>query len=368
MKNYLYLGLSLITLAGCKKIDLESMRPNNSMFGGQCLNTKDETPEKSSPYRHLKFSDSFDPNQTGACYTKKPKCGTRLDWFAAGDCEFDEKNPRYTGLKDLNKCIWQPWQGYNYWATNKQMTYTAEGVEVKNGKLILKVMPNPDYDPSKGYCGDTDPAHEWDNQYFNRNCKFISGAVFSKYHNAEYHGYNAMYGRIEMKARFTQTTPNAAYPALWMWPDAIGKGYPNTATGADLITRPGGDQEPRQIGEIDILESDGGTSMDYAFQSYHQWEFKDKIHAYWTKGRTAKMSEWHTYGVEWAPSYIKFYIDGCYTYQIKKGDKSTHGNFGIPMTISDTASFMMMTIGASNHPLDPHNGDTFEIDEVRVYD
>jgi hypothetical protein len=381
MKNFIILCTFTLCFFGCKKESLQemkdkisNMRPNNLMFGQQCINNpKNDPVSAKSPYRNRKFHDGFNgpsgSSSPATCFTMKPKCGLRLDWFQGGECNFDENLPRYSKIKDLDKCVWKVWHdGYNFWQTNKQFTFRADAVEVSGGTLKLKVLPNPDYDPTKGNCGEEDKANPWSQSYFNTNCPLMSGGIDSKYLDTNMKGYNALYGRIEMKARMHITTTNAAYPALWMWPTQVGTGNPYVATGSDLLGHSNGNEEPRQIGEIDILEFDGGDSRNYAFQSYHQWEFKNKIHAYTTQGRTLKMTDYHTYGVEWSPTSLKFYIDDCYTYEIKKGSTSTHGNRDLSFTISDTASFMMMTIAAGAHAVDANNRDVFEIDEVNIYE
>lgn len=359
MKNFIIV-LSFLTTVGCKKMEFPN--PNNVMFGAQCLNDKQHPPSKSSPYQRLKWSDGFDSGQSGSCYTMKARCMLRGDWFMGGECPFNSSNDsKYAGLKDLNKCVWKVW---HEGTTDPHLTYKADAVEVRDGKLRLKVIPNPYYQPGKGNCGEEDPS-EISNR--NTNCKFMAGGVDSKYFDGTTHGYNALYGRIEMKARFLPTVYRASYPALWMWPEKIGQGHPITANAAQTVPHPGGWNEPKYLGEIDILESDGNNSRDYVIQSYHQW-MVNNVNAYTTKGRTVKLSDDHTFGVEWSPTSVKFYIDDCYTHEIKTGDKSINGSRDIEYVISDTASWMLLTTGTMGKPLDPGINDVFEIDEVRIYE
>lgn len=367
--------LSSSVFTACKKESMDEMRekfklakenlnikPNNSMFGGQCMNDNDHTPSKVSPYQVVRFRDDFGPGKTGPCYTMKPKCDVRLDWWMGGDCPFDEKLPQYAGLKDLNKCAWKPWHGGS---TNKDLVSRADAVEVSGGTLKLKVLANPDYNPSKGNCGDEDTTLVGNR---NMNCKLMAGSVDSKYHDSSMKGASFLYGRIEMRARFTTTTGHASYPALWTWNDTIGKGYPDIAHSAQEVPHPSGlMMEPKYIGEIDILESDGSDTRNYGFQSYHHWPVGTKINAFTSKGRTLNMSEWHTYGAEWSPGSVKFYIDGCYTHEVKNGDKSQMGDHDIPYIITDTSSFIMMNVFTSGKPIDLNNRDIFEVDEVTVY-
>jgi hypothetical protein len=363
--NKLILILILsIHFSACKKVDLSSIKPNNNLFGQQCINDPKKNPVSSdSPYRNEVFKDTFDGG-SGTCYTQKPKCAERLDYFSGGDCKFDANEAKYSGLKNLNKCVWKVWHGWNFWNSARQMTFNPEAIEVSGGTLKLKVLPNPYYNAKNGNCGDVNPAAgEWAGDRFNQNCKLITGAVDSKYVDHETKGRNARYGRIEIRARFKPTTPRSSYPALWMWPDKLGQGHPHNPTAANTI---GGEPDP--IGEIDILELNAADSRDYIFQSLHNWRFKlTNKSSYVSNSRAVNMADYHTYGVEWSEGKIKFIIDECYTTEIKNGDRN---NRGAPanMSVPDTASFIMMWSGGGGSLIDDHNRDVFEIDEVRIYE
>jgi hypothetical protein len=352
---HLSLIFGLTFLSSCKKVEI-----NPDFFkGGQCSNNVVKDPvSKSSPYRNLVFSDDFSPG-SGTCYTQKLSCTLRLDWWMAGDCPFDDNKPEYASLKNLNKCTWKVWNGYSYWATNKQLTFDARAVEVKDGRLILKILPNPDYDPAKGNCGDKG-SNEYALNYMNQNCKLIAGAVDSTdYAAGNSRGRNAKFGRIEMKARYVHTTPTGgAFPAFWMWPSTKGGGTPYSVA-----------ENPDYAGEIDILEMDNAAQKNYAIQTYHNWN-KD------TPGLSASVSKKinidaeddHIYGVEWSPTSIKWYIDDCYTFEVKAGDLSTGGDKNRAMKISETGSFIMLWNGALGWKLDLNNKDRLEVDEVRIYE
>ena len=385
MKKIIALTICLCVLSACKKEPLwekkiesdinalRGIRPNPSFLTGagatagtsQCINDSDHPVQSSSPFTTPIFHDDFSTSKDPACYTIKPKCLIRGDWSMPGDCPFDETLPRYSGLKKLDKCTWRVWHDGS---SMSNVVTMADGVEVSyssdvgRNTLKLKMVPNPDYNPSKGQCGTIDSTQPGN---YNMNCPLIAGAVDSNYVDSQHHGQNALYGRIEMTARFLTTTSNASYPALWMWPEKLGDGYPLTATAAEQVPH-GSYFEPKHIGELDILESNGRSDKDYAFQSYHQWDTSNS-NAFVTRGRVVHMSDWHIYGVEWTNGYLKFYIDGCYTYQINRNDKSNYGNTGIPLSISDTASFMMMTLATDGGAVDPNNRDIFEIKDVTVF-
>lgn len=345
------------SIFSCKKEDLSKFKFNpKSLTGAQCSNSKPVS--EVSPYRRLAFSDSFEPGSSGdPCYSQKPSCDLRLDWWMSGSCP--KLIEDYSGIKDLNKCIWKVWHGYSYWATNKQLTFDGRAVEVKNGRLILKILPNPDYDSSKGNCGDKGP-NEFALNYYNTNCKLIGGAVDSTdYAPGNSRGVSALYGRIEMKARYVHTTPSGgAFPAFWMWPNPVGKGTPHTTT-----------VKPDYAGEIDILEMDNAANKNNSLQTYHNWrDVKPGISAAVGHGFDLNASDDHVYGVEWSPTSLKWYIDDCYITEVKQGQLSTHGDIGVPMQISKTPSFLMLWQGALGWHLDLNNTDRLEVDEVRIYE
>lgn len=172
-----------------------------------------------------------------------------------------------------------------------------------------------------------------------------------------------LYGRIEIRARFITNTKRSSYPALWMWPNQLGKGYPHNPTAA---LQDGGEPDP--ICEMDILELNGADSANYIFQSLHNWRFKrTSKSSYVSNSRSVFMADYHNYGLEWKGDTLRFTIDDCYTTEIKRGDKN---NRGIPgnMSIPDTASFVMLWAGGGGATVDLDNRDIFEIDWVKIYE
>ena len=365
-----------VSLTACKKEPLaeleKAMHNKNPSFitAPQCEDSKRIS--KNSRYQNPVFTEDFKPHPGDPCYTQKPMCGTRLDWFMDSDCPFDASDPRYAGIKDLNKCVWNVWQGYNFWAaTSKQITFDASAIEVRDGRLILKMLPNPNYDASKGGCGDTS-SNLYALNYYNVNCPVISGGLDSKFIDNNMHkGRNALYGRIEMKARYVATSAVGGYSALWMWPNQIGKGYPHNPTSASLLTNQNGDQEPTMTGEIDINEANFNGPHDLLFQTYHNWNHGTKGSASIAKTtQPIDMSVDHVYGVEWSPTAITYYYDDCVTKVINVGDISTGDgpNTGLKMKISDVASFMILSIGAGWTSFDASARDQFIVSEVQIFE
>jgi len=354
--RFLVLGLLALTAVGCKKTELEgitSIKPNNSSLGVQCLNKRPI--ESETRFRSLVFFDGFDDAIPGdPCYSKAPNCSTRLDWLNNNKCNFDANDEKYRGLRNLNKCTWKVWNGYNFWA-DKNLRYSPDAISVDSGTLKLKMMKNPDYDPNGPKCGTRSQADSGNDKFYNLNCPVTLGGIDSKYGDTAYPGRSVLRGRIEMKARYVvKNSSGVGYMALWMWPNWAGKGVPYASNNSTLDA------------EIDIMEADVREGKNYMFQSYHNWNPAGGT-AFIAKGRTLNLSDWHRYGVEWTADSMKFYVDDCYTFEVKNGDLSTNGQRDKVMQISDRASYMMLNLSA-NHLTNFEAQDYMEIDEVKIFE
>jgi beta-glucanase (GH16 family) len=117
------------------------------------------------------------------------------------------------------------------------------------------------------------------------------------------------YGRYEIRARM----PNALVPgihfAFWLWPRDL-NAYP--------VTFGDGDHDRWTNGELDVLEW-------YSRYPYHQVPYIHYAHTYvqtstgkWVPNDpnitkaclVGRMSDWHTYALEWTPTSIRMLFDG----------------------------------------------------------
>ncbi|KYK58724.1 gram-negative bacteria-binding protein 1 precursor [Drechmeria coniospora] len=108
------------------------------------------------------------------------------------------------------------------------------------------------------------------------------------------------YGKVEVVAKLPKG--NWLWPAIWMMPE-------------DSVYGPW----PRS-GEIDIMEARGNTH-DYAeggrnlYYGTLHWGPTTETNSYWRTTHAKKIrrgdyaSDFHTFGVQWTPRYIYFYID-----------------------------------------------------------
>lgn len=108
------------------------------------------------------------------------------------------------------------------------------------------------------------------------------------------------YGMIEVEAKLPKG--DWIWPAIWMMPEDDTYG-----------------PWPRS-GEIDIMESRGNGrdysegGRDFSYGTLH-WGPTPKSDAYWKTTKAKKIrkgfysDKFHTYGIQWTPDYIYFYID-----------------------------------------------------------
>lgn len=159
-----------------------------------------------------------------------------------------------------------------------------EAVFVDKGTLVCRALPTPEREKATG---ETQPM--------------ISGAVESR-------GlFDFQYGKIEGRIRTHKHAGN--FPAFWLMPTpgAGHKGWP-------------------WEGEIDIWEQ-----IDSEDVSYHT------IHSNWSynlkqtqlpksshSGRNIDMDQYHTYGLEWTPTQLKWTVDGKEVGVYNKSTNKSH--------------------------------------------
>ena len=173
----------------------------------------------------------------------------------------DEFNQPDGSRPDSSKWVSCERQGatWNRWLADRPEVYF-----INDGKLVTRAIPNP--------YQDEDPV------------PMITGGVKSQ------GKFAFTYGKVECRALSNPWIGN--FPAIWMMPADNSKGWPNA-------------------GEIDIWEV-----IDTDERSYHT------IHSNWSYnlGNTnnpkssfntpVKLDRYHTYGLEWDATSLKWYVDG----------------------------------------------------------
>ncbi|WP_249414100.1 MULTISPECIES: glycoside hydrolase family 16 protein [Alteribacter] len=147
-----------------------------------------------------------------------------------------------------------------YWPAEKNnelQYYTPENVSVRNGNLILSSKIEIYEDRS-----------------------YTSGAVHSK------DKFSFKYGKIEMRARLPEG--KGMFPAFWLLPNIDHTWLPEI----DILEMLG--DKPNEIWMVVHWEDEEGN-LSSDFSSYYGSDY--------SKG-------YHTYGIEWNPSEIRWFIDG----------------------------------------------------------
>lgn len=173
---------------------------------------------------------------------------------------------------DANKWLKVDWAQHD-----EPQLYLASNIAVSNGNLVIKVNNNPTYCP-------TNPPTVWGvcwpcaNKWYN----YTSGWVETK------QSYNTKFGYIESRMKLPYGY--GFWPAFWTF-----KG--DGVTGSNAA-------------EIDIFEMLGHSPSNVITTNIHL-NFPDgNIYLQKHIPINYNYNTWHTYGIEWSPSKIIWYVDG----------------------------------------------------------
>ena len=112
-----------------------------------------------------------------------------------------------------------------------------------------------------------------------------------------------LYGYFEFRVRFPQVG-KGMFPAIW------------------LYHAPG--NETKTSAEIDIFEVFGYATGQPFTTSYHG-NSSGEIGT-----QNIDLTQWHVYGFDWQPTYLKFYLDNTFKYELTGSEASW---FDVPMQI-----------------------------------
>lgn len=125
-------------------------------------------------------------------------------------------------------------------------------------------------------------------------CKAPRGSFSTRYTSGSvmtYSKFTQTYGRFEMKAKFSTTKQPGLQSAFWMYPEVTDAVWPIN-------------------GEIDIAEWYSKYYDRVIPFLHYQFSYLDP-NATNNNCKVANVgSAWHTYAVEWTPTYISFIYDG----------------------------------------------------------
>jgi len=182
---------------------------------------------------------------------------------------------------------------YNRWDVDRN-AWNVEVVDNPNNNEIQQYRDNRDnvrIEVDTSNTSDGILVLEARRQNFSQNLgAWTSGRINTK------NKMEITYGKVEVSAKLPSLP--GSWPAIWM----LGSNYGSAGWPAS--------------GEIDIMEMGRNTGWNYINSTVH-WEYNG--HASYGTGNNqsgsplllnAASTSFHVYGLEWAPDFIKTYVDG----------------------------------------------------------
>lgn len=233
----------------------------------------------------------------------------------------DEFNGPALDKSRWTTCYWWDQHGCTIVTNNELEWYQPGNVSIQDGKLVLQAMRQD----VQGLDGKTYP--------------YTSGMVSSGRASSDLSqspGFAFQYGFAEIRARIPQG--KGLWPAFWMLP----------------ITH---QSKP----EIDVMEILGDntkqTHMNYHYVGFNQEEADAS--AKWDGPDFSQ--DWHTFGVDWEPDQITWYVDGVVRF------KFTEASY-----IPAEPMYLLLNLAVGGDwPGNPDGSTAFpsnyEVDYLRVY-
>jgi len=252
----------------------------------------------------------------------------------------------------LNTNIWKVKNNFDHYGGEPQVyTSRTDNVFIDNGNLVLRVR-------NENYSCPQPAINQWGCARQNNTGQlynYTSGWVESK------QDYNTKYGYIE--ARIKLPYGHGFWPAFWTF---VGDGVPYNTN----------------AGEIDIFEMLGSEPTSTITTNVHH-DYCSPSRPDYNNGNCSNLPSdyleltptgfswdgtWHTYGIEWSPSKLIWYIDGIPSrvyHQTGQTDLAT----GMPMYPVDPVRIIL---NLALEPWSPPNSSTpfpsdMRVDYVRTY-
>ena len=180
----------------------------------------------------------------------------------------------------LNTSIWNVMDNFDHWG--EKQVFLARNTYIENGNLVLE-LKNETYSCPPWAI---DPNYHCVYQYTTGGAPYshTAGRVEGKT------AYNTQYGYIEARIKFPYHY--YLYPSFWTFK---GDGVINASN----------------AGEIDIAEMLGEKGSDVIHTNIHHYYPNAGLYAKDIKPYAYQWTDWHTYGVEWSPTRITWYLDGA---------------------------------------------------------
>lgn len=229
------------------------------------------------------------------------------------------------------------WQAIDQTRTGGQSKWDPSMIEVKNGKLIIKILRMPDGLP-----------------------RYISGAIRSrKDYDPKQTMYEKKFGYFEIQATLPKNLKMDTWFAFWMMTGDIRDGQDDSTKGT----------------EIDIMESFFAHRGEIG-HNLHWGGYGAGHNSYGTGVNAPQVTDGkpHTYGMLWTPTEYIFYIDRKETWRtdmIGVGTKPTAKSKGV----SQVPGYLKLSVEAATWA-GPTNDwdmggiseDQVEVEYVRVWE
>lgn len=156
-----------------------------------------------------------------------------------------------------------------------------------------------------------------------------------------------IYGYFEIKARFP-VAGKGMFPALWLY---------GTDGSVDPFNKGGA--------EIDLFEHFGQNNN---WQTTIHMNDNNLVGTSQTVGTSSlDTSQWHTYGLDWQPTYLRFYCDNILLYEVTGTNALWFNNAKLGFRLNYAMdAFWFYTYGLNSDSTTP-NVLTMEIDYVKVW-
>ncbi|MDE6586000.1 MAG: family 16 glycosylhydrolase [Clostridia bacterium] len=264
------------------------------------------------------------------------KPGYKLVWndeFNGNSLDTQKWNYQ-TGTRDI-------YHGYDTqvwnWGNGELQYYTQDSVRVSDGSLIITA--------SKQSVEDRE---------------YKSGRILTRDLASWTYGY--------FEAKIKTPTGDGMWPAFWM--------LPQPSTYANVENKYGG--WPYN-GEIDIMEARGrlqnvvDTTLHFGPVSDGTWQSDYKTSS---KTLSSNTDRWHTYAVDWTPTYIAWIIDGTETFRVSSNhwysrSAAADGNESAPF---DQPFYIILNLAVGGQydggvaPSASFGSASMYVDYVRVYE
>lgn len=207
-----------------------------------------------------------DGNDSAAARDYQP-LGQGEGFELAFNDDFDEAE---LSRENWTRCYWWDKQGCTNLSNNNLQWYTRNNLAVEDGKLVITARP--------------ERVIGWEGRPF----PFTSGLITSGRYYAEPRSagrYEATYGYYEMRAKIP--SGKGLWPAFWLLP---------------------ADQE--SLPEIDIMEVLGHRPSRLELHFHYRNDAGGRRTFAKEVDTTDLSADWHTYGLDWTPEHIIWYLDG----------------------------------------------------------